>query len=50
VCSVVGWCFLGWVGVAGALAATVVELLPSPLDDNVRIPLGASSAMHLFLM
>ncbi|MBU7014048.1 MAG: phosphatidate cytidylyltransferase [Theionarchaea archaeon] len=50
VCSVVGWCALGWVGVAGAAAATVVELLPSPLDDNVRIPLASGSVMHLLLI
>ncbi|MGC1120905.1 MAG: hypothetical protein WBA22_07400 [Candidatus Methanofastidiosia archaeon] len=50
VCSVVGWCALGWVGVAGAAAATLVELLPSPLDDNVRIPLGSGSVMHLLLI
>jgi dolichol kinase len=37
------------VGVAGALTATVFELLPIPIDDNFRIPLAAGFAMQ-FLM
>jgi len=47
VCCVVGWYALGWIGVAGAAAATLVELFPSPLDDNLRIPLASGSVMHL---
>jgi dolichol kinase len=31
----------------GALVATVVELLPIPLDDNMRIPLAAGFVMML---
>lgn len=37
------------VGVAGALTATLFELLPIPIDDNFRIPLAAGFAMQ-FLM
>jgi dolichol kinase len=32
---------------AGAVATAVVELLPIPLDDNLRIPLAAGAAMEL---
>jgi len=32
---------------AGAVTAAVFELLPIPLDDNVRIPLAAGFAMRL---
>ena len=35
--------------VAGALTATVFELLPIPLDDNFRIPLSAGFAMRLVM-
>jgi len=31
----------------GAIAATLFELLPLPLDDNFSIPLGAGAAMTL---
>lgn len=37
------------VAVAGALTATIFELLPIPLDDNFRIPLSAGFAMDFFL-
>jgi dolichol kinase len=37
------------VAIAGALTATVFELLPIPLDDNFRIPLSAGFAMDFFL-
>lgn len=33
--------------VAGSLVATIFELLPIPLDDNMRIPLSAGFAMTL---
>ena len=36
-----------WVIVAGALAATLFELLPLPVDDNFSIPLGAGAVMTL---
>jgi dolichol kinase len=32
---------------AGAFVATLFELLPIPLDDNLRIPLSAGFAMML---
>jgi dolichol kinase len=34
---------------AGAVTATVFELLPIPLDDNFRIPLSAGFAMRLVM-
>lgn len=37
------------VGVAGALTATIFELLPIPIDDNFRVPLAAGFMMQ-FLM
>jgi dolichol kinase len=33
--------------VAGALAATLFELIPLPIDDNFSIPLGAGAVMTL---
>ncbi len=48
VCLVVGLCFVPLsLAAAGATAAAVVELLPVPLDDNLRIPLAAGAAMEL---
>ncbi len=35
------------VAVGGALAATLVELLPLPIDDNLTIPLAAGLALTL---
>jgi dolichol kinase len=35
--------------VAGALAATIVEALPIPLDDNLGITLAAGYTMKLLL-
>jgi len=37
------------VGITGALAATLFELLPIPIDDNFRIPLGAGFVMQLLM-
>lgn len=34
-----------WVGAAGALAATLAEALPIPLDDNLTVPLLAGLVM-----
>lgn len=34
---------------AGAITATLFELLPIPLDDNMRIPLAAGFAMTLIV-
>ncbi len=37
------------VSVAGAIAAMVMELLPIPLDDNFKIPLGSGAIMMMFM-
>ena len=36
-----------WAFVLGAVAATAIELLPSPFNDNLTIPLGAGATMWL---
>ena len=41
---------LEWWLVPGALVAAVAELLPSPLDDNVTVPLAAAIVMALLSM
>ena len=49
-CLVIGWVIpeLTWgVTVVGALMATLIELLPIPLDDNLRIPLASGFAITL---
>lgn len=38
-----------FVGIVGALTATLFELLPIPIDDNFRIPLAAGFAMQLLM-
>jgi len=38
---------LVWWLVPGAIVAAVAELLPSPLDDNVTVPLAAAITMAL---
>ncbi len=51
-CLIIGYLYPGpdisrlliWVG---AVAATLSELLPIPLDDNIRIPMAAGFAMML---
>jgi len=35
---------------AGALTAIVVEMLPIPLDDNIRLPLASGAVMHLLFV
>ena len=48
ICLLVGIPMLGWkLGLIGAFVATIVELLPIPLDDNFRIPLAAGLVMQL---
>ena len=37
------------VAIAGALVATLIELLPVGVDDNVTIPLISGLAMHLLI-
>jgi len=43
--AAVSWSPPAVVLVIGAAAATLIELLPLPLDDNLTIPLGAGAAM-----
>ncbi|MCK4414086.1 MAG: phosphatidate cytidylyltransferase [Candidatus Eisenbacteria sp.] len=50
VCIGIAWLIpeLGWhERIVGAVMATLIELLPIPLDDNLRIPLAAGFAMTL---
>lgn len=51
ICLAVGIPLLGSTPVAliGATAATVAEALPSPLDDNMRVPIFSGIAMQLAL-
>lgn len=37
------------IGIIGALVATIVEMLPFPIDDNLTVPLVSGAVMH-FLM
>lgn len=37
------------VAITGALVATVVELLPVGVDDNITMPLASGFAMHLLI-
>lgn len=51
-CLLVAWLYPGdpftWrMMIGGAVAATVFELIPIPLDDNMRIALGAGFTMTL---
>jgi dolichol kinase len=51
-CVLVGWIYPGpemtWLMVlAGSVVATLFELLPIPLDDNLRMSLSAGFAMML---
>ncbi len=39
-----------WVGAAGAVAAMLAEALPTPLDDNLTVPLLAGLVMLLVAM
>jgi dolichol kinase len=51
VCLLVGLLLPGLprrVGAAGALSATIFELLPVPLDDNLVVPLTSGLLMSLF--
>lgn len=51
VCFAAGVPLLGSVPLAliGALSATVAEALPSPLDDNMRVPIFSGIIMQLAL-
>jgi dolichol kinase len=49
VCLMVGWPLLTspWLALVGAVTATVAEAMPSPLDDNMRVPIFSGIAMQL---
>jgi dolichol kinase len=49
VCLTVGWLLLAspWLALVGAVTATVAEAMPSPLDDNMRVPIFGGIAMQL---
>jgi dolichol kinase len=49
VCLLVGYLLLPslWLAVIGAVVATVAEVMPSPLDDNMRVPIFSGIAMQL---
>jgi phytol kinase len=49
VCLMVGWPLLPspWLALVGAVTATVAEAMPSPLDDNMRVPIFSGIAMQL---
>ena len=38
-----------YISFSGALAAMIMEILPIPLDDNFKIPLGSGGIMMMFL-
>tara|TARA_Y100000590_G_scaffold331961_1_gene377362 strand:+ start:366 stop:950 length:585 start_codon:yes stop_codon:yes gene_type:complete len=38
-----------YIALSGALAAMIMEVLPIPLDDNFKIPLGSGGVMMMFL-
>ena len=48
-CAIIGALILGWGGLLGAVAATLSELAPLPLDDNLRIPLISGCIMQIIL-
>jgi dolichol kinase len=49
VCLALGWLLLPSpeLAVIGALTATVAEAMPSPLDDNMRVPIFSGIAMQI---
>ena len=51
VCLAAGWPILHdpTLVVVGALAATIAEALPVPMDDNMRVPVFSGLAMQLVL-
>lgn len=49
VCLGIGWAVLpnAWLVLTGALAATISEALPVPMDDNMRVPILSGIAMQV---
>jgi dolichol kinase len=52
VCVTIGAFVLSdpWLVLVGALAATVAEALPVPMDDNMRVPILSGVAMQAIMM
>ena len=50
-CLIIGYLLLAneWVILAGAISATIVEALPVPMDDNMRVPIASGLIMQLVL-
>ncbi len=51
VCLIIAWNFPSLpltVSISGALAAMLMEIIPIPLDDNFKIPLGSGAIMMMF--
>ena len=48
-CLLIGYLLLAneWVVLTGALAATIIEALPIPMDDNMRVPIASGLVMQL---
>jgi dolichol kinase len=48
-CFLIGYLLLAneWVRLAGAVSATIVEALPIPMDDNMRVPIASGLIMQL---
>jgi glycerol-3-phosphate acyltransferase PlsY len=38
-----------WVGITGAVIASVVEVFPFPVDDNVSVPVISGAIMSFLL-
>lgn len=52
-CLLIIWAipdFPFWIGVVGALVATVVEALPLPIDDNFTVPLFSGLVMEILYL
>ncbi|MDM7992725.1 MAG: SEC59/DGK1/VTE5 family protein [Candidatus Fermentibacter sp.] len=49
ICPFFGWHLTPFALIAGSLAATVVELVDIPLDDNFRIPVISGLVMELLI-
>lgn len=52
-CLLIVWVipdFPFWIGVVGALVATVVEALPLPIDDNFTVPLFSGLVMEVLYL
>ena len=52
-CLLIVWIIPGfpfWIGIAGAIAATVVEALPLPIDDNFSVPLFSGLVMEILYL